>query len=1240
MPAPTTCPEFLDFIRKSGLVQPERLDAFLRRYAGSDEEPSKIALGLIQEGLLTNFQARQLLRGRYRGFAIGKYLLLEQLGEGGMGKVFLCEHMLMRRRVAIKVLARELAADPGTIERFQREARAVASLDHPNIVRAHDVDCEGENHFIVMEYVDGASLHEIVRKKGPMEIDRACEYIKQAAVGLQAVADAGMIHRDVKPGNLLVDRKGVIKVLDLGLARFDQDKRDAITQRFDEGSVLGTADYLSPEQAMNSHEVDIRADIYSLGATFYFLLSGRPPFEGGTVAQKLVAHQLKEPEPIKKLRPDLPDELVAIVEKMMAKDLGRRYQKPQEVVDALQPFTRNPVAPPSEDEMPRLCLAAQRAGTPEAGPLPNLPSATSASMAASSFSRSNLSAAETPRSMSNTSLGHSRAPQQPARPQLDPRLSGSRLDKTSSSVVLMGGMQSGVTSPSRVGLGESSSRLNRAGTSSSSLRGRSSRITRRKRSRWPLYAGLTLGLLLLAMGGWWFFSGGKGKGDQELIVSRTLKGPNVYRTINEAWAKRDPERPGRILVRETNIEEHVRLVSAPNPKAPLWVIEGNASEAPNAPAQPASSSPATSLSASQIVVWKPLDATSDRPLLHIENVANLQISNFRFQAGSRTNDIMVVAGNCPRLTTRSLSFYGCRRSGLCVLGGSAEAFPANLKLSEMTFFPAPNAECGVLLSNSNQFKDPQRNVGLYNMTFNEDRGQKARFRAGIQISSVTEDLRIEFCNFNQCEAGILFRKIDRPFQPFNVTLTNSTFRDNGVGVRFESLERNDRNSLALDRLRFLGVGRLASVDDLPDPIVAGRWIWYPEASSATQGAPEGKRYFRHRFKVSNPGRRAYLDLACDDSCTVYLNGRKVKTIPPTSIAAGRAESIEITRDLRDGDNLIAIEAENLAAAPPPAPAGSTAPKAAPRPTPAGLIGQISGEGSDGMPLAITDGSWLCSTQAGQGWFESEFNDRSWKKAAVLGEHGQANLPWRSLTWDMEVRSRFGRAYTPVVKTNEVVRDVASAESFPNLGSIGKGREEVLAMVTSRGSSGSSSSSSTTSFSRTTPGVEMPTYLVAGPFEGGLDDVQPPEGNASPEMSYVGRDNKPVNWERVEFGASTNKSVDFGARYGKEPGSAYALFWLVAGNNQDIELHIHADDAVKVWQDEREIFQRNSVQGLRDKADTVKVRLKKGPNKFLVKVTNLQGDSGLLIKISGQKDVRYSFRDPNTRNGSEDAKPDE
>ena len=246
-----------------------------------------------------------------------------------MGAVFLCEHRHMRRRVAVED-SRAAPSDPTHVQRYQREAQAIAMLDHPNIVRAFDLDREGNLHFLVMEYVDGASLQYLIDSRGPLAINRAVNYIAQAAFGLQHASDAGLVHRDVKPSNLMLDWSGTIKLLDLGLARFAR-RADNVAAVSDSKIVLGTADYLVPEQARSS-SVDIRADIYALGAVAYFLLTGKPPFDGGSVAQKLIRHQTEVPKPADAVRPEIPAGVAGVVARMLAKSPAERPHSPARVI--------------------------------------------------------------------------------------------------------------------------------------------------------------------------------------------------------------------------------------------------------------------------------------------------------------------------------------------------------------------------------------------------------------------------------------------------------------------------------------------------------------------------------------------------------------------------------------------------------------------------------------------------------------------------------------------------------------------------------------------------------------------------------------------------------------------------------------------------------------------------------------------------------------------------------------------
>jgi hypothetical protein len=301
-----------------------------------------------------------------------RYHVEELLGVGGMGAVFRARHRLMERSVALKVISPELMHRPAAVERFQREVRAAAQLAHPNIVTAHDAEQAGGSHFLVMEFIEGTSLARLVVEGGPLPVAVGCDYARQAALGLQHAFEHGMVHRDVKPHNLMLTPGGQIKILDFGLARFlsesgprgegpacaraaamplpeagvtlpgeraaDGDAGGPLTRV---GVVMGSPDFMAPEQITDSHAADIRADVYSLGCTLYHLLAGGPPFQG-TVAEKLRAHEREQPRPIAQVRPDVPAGLAAVLDRMLAKDPARRYQTPAEVAEALTPFTAAP----------------------------------------------------------------------------------------------------------------------------------------------------------------------------------------------------------------------------------------------------------------------------------------------------------------------------------------------------------------------------------------------------------------------------------------------------------------------------------------------------------------------------------------------------------------------------------------------------------------------------------------------------------------------------------------------------------------------------------------------------------------------------------------------------------------------------------------------------------------------------------------------------------------------------------
>jgi len=371
MPPPTTVADLLDRVRRSGIVPGEQFESFLTELHTLPQPPATPAEVLnrfVEAGLITGFQADRLAAGKYKGFQLGRYLILDQLGTGGMGQVYLAEHLNMRRLVALKVLPPLSFDDPIARERFFREARATGSLDHPNIVRVFDLCQEGKILYLVMEYVEGICLQTLVGQHGPLEIATACHYAQQVAFGLQHAHELGFVHRDIKPANLLVDRAGIVKILDLGLVRSESDAQSGLTRRLDNKLILGTADYVAPEQAMDSSSVDIRADIYSLGATLYFLLTGRTLFPEGRATQKLIWQQIRQPLPLEVVRPEIPPELATVVHRMLEKKPANRFSTPAEVAAALAPFVPEDVPAPNPLLLPvltgRVALVRSTGGGP------------------------------------------------------------------------------------------------------------------------------------------------------------------------------------------------------------------------------------------------------------------------------------------------------------------------------------------------------------------------------------------------------------------------------------------------------------------------------------------------------------------------------------------------------------------------------------------------------------------------------------------------------------------------------------------------------------------------------------------------------------------------------------------------------------------------------------------------------------------------------------------------------------
>lgn len=339
---------FLEQIKQHRLLPEDRLAEVRQRH--SFLLPMHELAGRLQaEGVLSTYQCKQIAAGRAKELVLGQYRILEELGRGGFGEVYKALHTVMNRVVAIKVIAAERVADSRAREWFLREVHAGTQLHHPNIVMALDANDDAGKLYLVMEFVDGPNLHRYVQMKGPLSVPLACEMLRQSGLALQYANANGLVHRDIKPANLLIPKPvagretrgaitpALVKVVDFGLARLQTGNFQTLALNGEKG-LMGTPDYMAPEQARDHHHADIRSDIYSLGCTFYFALSGRRPFAGANLAEIISQHMTADSDPLDSLRPDLPAGLVQVVHRMMAKAPEDRFQTPAELIAAVEPM--------------------------------------------------------------------------------------------------------------------------------------------------------------------------------------------------------------------------------------------------------------------------------------------------------------------------------------------------------------------------------------------------------------------------------------------------------------------------------------------------------------------------------------------------------------------------------------------------------------------------------------------------------------------------------------------------------------------------------------------------------------------------------------------------------------------------------------------------------------------------------------------------------------------------------------
>jgi Protein kinase domain len=356
--------ELLDWLGKNSFLPVDRIEE-LRPLLSTCTDGHAFAKELIRRDWLTPYQVNQILQGKGDQLTVGANCLLERLGEGTMGQVFKAWNTRLGRIVAVKMIHKDHVANKKALDRFQREVAIAGELAHPNIVLVRDADEIDGKPFLVMDYIEGEGLSQRVKRNGPLPIADAVEFARQAAIGLQHAFERGVVHRDIKPGNLMLVGGAVasggaqqaerqesplathhspltthqIKILDFGLARFESETYQSSRLTY-AGNVIGTADYIAPEQAKDAHTADIRADVYSLGCTLYYLLTGAPPFPGSTVVEKVTARTQGDPPSVRRQRPEVSANLEAVLQRMMAREPGQRYQTPLEVAQALAPFAQ------------------------------------------------------------------------------------------------------------------------------------------------------------------------------------------------------------------------------------------------------------------------------------------------------------------------------------------------------------------------------------------------------------------------------------------------------------------------------------------------------------------------------------------------------------------------------------------------------------------------------------------------------------------------------------------------------------------------------------------------------------------------------------------------------------------------------------------------------------------------------------------------------------------------------------
>lgn len=980
MPAPATTDAFLEYVRKSGLFEQSQLDNYLAsRPELSGASPAELSSRMVADGMLTEFQGKHLMRGRYRNFFIGKFKVLEPLGSGGMSQVYLCEHAVMKHRVAMKLLPIRDSEDKSAVSRFIREARAAAAVNHPNVVRAHDFDlAEKKFYYLIMDFVDGCNLHDLVKKAGPLPPEYAAHYISQVAAGLQHIHECNLVHRDLKPSNLLLDRNGVVRILDLGLARFTDDDQDNLTKQLQGKSIIGTADYLAPEQAIQSDNIDIRADIYSLGATMYFLLSGRAPFESQSVTQKLLAHQIRDPDPLM----GVPEEMSRVVMTMMAKQPEDRYGLPADVIDALAPWTAEPLPPPDEEWFQ---IRAGSPGSPSGG--------SSQGNHAPPPSTSALANQNTPSRMQNP-LARQSGPVNATKTA--PALRSSRQIQTSPK------RQSRITQDPGYEVVES-------------------------KSRKGLYIGMAalVGLLIIggvvgamAIGGW-------GKKDVTGSGSGGTTNPQGSGSPQQPDAPVPPVPPpaGAIVVGPQGVPSIAKALEGAKPGDRIVVTLPRIRESVvfNAKARGVT---IESWPIGRIVPWQPpADHSPGKPMIQISNVDGFRIKGFDFDGTNQADVLLSVTGVCPGLSLESSMLRGFRQAGIDLVAALG-APERPIRMDGLRFLGNLPQSIGVRVSRPTAGDAGTKFISITNNRFE---GTSDRLGAAMRVSAPLEETDLRFNRFFKLTRGLHYVRNGDP-APLVMTLANNTFFDIETCFGFDAVPPSGSGLTVMNNL-FLKSPRVATtagVNGQPECTVPD-WVWHSADVKRKDGKVvgyeigAGTRYFRKSFELQElPKQDLVLDVGVVSTFKIWLNGEPIGEARFPYFEK-RVHSFNLKDKLKVGRNTIAIEARHFLD-PLNERFGSSA----------GVMVRIGTLDRDDKVICTTDASWKSSPKSAPGWERSEFDDESWAAVHVWPVEGPV-WPWANVVWDSAVKVKLAGAMPLPITSAGNYRDYNSHEGFPLMG---------------------------------------------------------------------------------------------------------------------------------------------------------------------------------------------------------------